>query len=117
MTEDNLLQMTQGGAEGRGCKGAARRHPAAAQLWQRLHAAKFEAVYSQVASANKAALVPFLLKGVADAPDAERRCSSADRIHPTERGTAAAARERLARAAQAASQIKNRRRRKPAAAS
>jgi acyl-CoA thioesterase-1 len=35
-----------------------------------------------VASTTKAALVPFLLKGVADAPNAET-LFQADRIHPT----------------------------------
>jgi acyl-CoA thioesterase-1 len=35
-----------------------------------------------VARAHKAALVPFLLKGVADGPD-PTRLFQADRIHPT----------------------------------
>ncbi|MEJ1127245.1 arylesterase [Variovorax sp. CCNWLW225] len=43
---------------------------------------RFEAVFGKVASATKAALVPFLLKGVADAPDA-LALFQADRIHPT----------------------------------
>ncbi|MGF6347328.1 arylesterase [Variovorax sp. W2I14] len=43
---------------------------------------RFEAVFSKVASATKSALVPFLLKGVADAPDAIS-LFQADRIHPT----------------------------------
>jgi acyl-CoA thioesterase-1 len=43
---------------------------------------RFEAVFSKVASATKSALVPFLLKGVADAPDA-LSLFQADRIHPT----------------------------------
>ncbi|MGJ7524482.1 arylesterase [Variovorax sp. GB1P17] len=43
---------------------------------------RFEAVFSKVAGATKAALVPFLLKGVADAPDA-LSLFQADRIHPT----------------------------------
>ena len=43
---------------------------------------RFEAVFSKVASATKSALVPFLLKGVADAPDA-MSLFQADRIHPT----------------------------------
>ena len=43
---------------------------------------RFGAVFSKVASATKAALVPFLLKGVADAPDAAA-LFQADRIHPT----------------------------------
>ncbi|MDM0112189.1 arylesterase [Variovorax sp. J22R133] len=43
---------------------------------------RFEAMFAQVASSTKAALVPFLLKGVADAPDAAS-LFQADRIHPT----------------------------------
>jgi len=43
---------------------------------------RFEAVFSKVAGTTKAALVPFLLKGVADAPDA-LSLFQADRIHPT----------------------------------
>jgi len=43
---------------------------------------RFEAVFGKVASTTKAALVPFLLKGVADAPDA-LALFQADRIHPT----------------------------------
>jgi acyl-CoA thioesterase-1 len=43
---------------------------------------RFEAVFSKVASATQSALVPFLLKGVADAPDA-LSLFQADRIHPT----------------------------------
>lgn len=43
---------------------------------------RFEAVFSKVAGATKAALVPFLLRGVADAPDA-MSLFQADRIHPT----------------------------------
>ncbi|MET3442728.1 acyl-CoA thioesterase-1 [Variovorax paradoxus] len=43
---------------------------------------RFEAVFGKVASTTKAALVPFLLKGVADAP-AALALFQADRIHPT----------------------------------
>lgn len=43
---------------------------------------RFEALFAQVARAHKAALVPFLLKGVADGPD-PTRLFQADRIHPT----------------------------------
>lgn len=42
---------------------------------------KFGAVFDQVASQTKAALVPFLLQGIADAPDAAN-LFQADRIHP-----------------------------------
>jgi acyl-CoA thioesterase I len=43
---------------------------------------RFAQVFASVAKAHKAALVPFLLKGVADAPDATK-LFQADRIHPT----------------------------------
>ena len=43
---------------------------------------RFEAVFAQVAQARHAALVPFLLKGVADGAD-PTRLFQADRIHPT----------------------------------
>jgi acyl-CoA thioesterase-1 len=39
-------------------------------------------MYAEVAKANKAALVPFLLKGVADTSDS-LSLFQADRIHPT----------------------------------
>ncbi len=41
----------------------------------------FAALFGRVASAEGAALVPFLLAGVADVPDAEAWFQS-DRIHP-----------------------------------
>ncbi|MBK6745552.1 MAG: arylesterase [Ottowia sp.] len=43
---------------------------------------RFAAVFPKVARAQQAALVPFLLKGVADRPDAAA-LFQADRIHPT----------------------------------
>jgi acyl-CoA thioesterase I len=43
---------------------------------------RFLGTFAVVAQTNKAALVPFLLKGVADAPDSLRLFQS-DRIHPT----------------------------------
>lgn len=43
---------------------------------------EFVAAFPQVAKAESAALVPFLLKNVADAPDADQMFQ-ADRIHPT----------------------------------
>src|SRR2546429_649835 len=43
---------------------------------------RFEAIFGKVAGGTKAALVPFLLKGVADGPDAAT-LFQADRIHPT----------------------------------
>ncbi len=45
--------------------------------------AHFAAMFASVAKANKAALVPFLLKGIADAPDSAH-LFQADRIHPKE---------------------------------
>ncbi len=42
---------------------------------------EFAGVFAKVAKDNKAALVPFLLKGVADVPNAES-LFQADRIHP-----------------------------------
>jgi acyl-CoA thioesterase-1 len=47
------------------------------------YANRFAALYQKVARANQAALVPFLLKGVADAPD-PTALFQADRIHPKE---------------------------------
>jgi len=43
---------------------------------------RFEAMFSKVAATTRSALVPFLLKGVADAPNA-MSLFQADRIHPT----------------------------------
>jgi len=45
------------------------------------YADAFQGVFSTVAKAEAAALVPFLLKGVADGPDAEAMFQP-DRIHP-----------------------------------
>lgn len=47
------------------------------------YANRFAATYRDVAKETKAALVPFLLKNVADGPDATRLFQS-DRIHPLE---------------------------------
>ena len=44
---------------------------------------RFAGIYATVAKANKAALVPFLLKGVADVPDSLQLFQN-DRIHPKE---------------------------------
>ncbi len=49
---------------------------------------QFAQLFAQVASERKAALVPFLLKGVADRPDAAA-LFQADRIHPREEAQAA----------------------------
>ena len=47
------------------------------------YAAEFIAMYAEVAKRHKAALVPFFLKGVADAADADKLFQT-DRIHPVE---------------------------------
>ncbi len=47
----------------------------------RQYADDFASLFASVASAERAALVPFLLKGVADAPQSEA-LFQADRIHP-----------------------------------
>ena len=81
LTQDNLHQMTQ----------AAQKAGAKVLLigmevppnYGRDYAARFAAMFAGVAKANKAALVPFLLKGVADSPDTAR-LFQADRIHPRE---------------------------------
>lgn len=49
----------------------------------RRYTEEFGAVFGKVASAEQTALVPFLLKGVADAPE-PMRWFQADRIHPKE---------------------------------
>jgi acyl-CoA thioesterase-1 len=49
------------------------------------YARRFAAVFETVAQKQKTALVPFLLKGVADGPD-PLRMFQADRIHPTAEG-------------------------------
>ncbi len=47
------------------------------------YARRFAAIFERVAKTHKAALVPFMLKGVADNGD-PTRLFQADRIHPTE---------------------------------
>lgn len=78
-TEDNLLQMTRAA------------QAAGAQVliigiqvppnYGGDYTRRFEAVFTKVAETAKAAVVPFLLKGIADAPDAAT-LFQADRIHP-----------------------------------
>ena len=78
-TEDNLLQMTRA-AQAAG----ARVLLVGMQVppnYGSAYTRDFEAVFPKVAQATQAALVPFLLKGVADAPDAAT-LFQADRIHP-----------------------------------
>jgi acyl-CoA thioesterase-1 len=79
-TEDNLMQMTKAA------------QAAGAQVlivgiqvppnYGSDYARRFEAIFTKVASSTKASVVPFLLKGVADGPDAAV-LFQADRIHPT----------------------------------
>lgn len=51
------------------------------------YAERFAALYAQVAKAQHASLVPFLLKGIADDPD-PLRLFQPDRIHPNEQAQA-----------------------------
>jgi len=79
-TEDNLLQMAKAA------------QAAGAQVlivgiqvppnYGSDYTRRFEAIFPKVAGTAKAAVVPFLLKGVADSPDAAM-LFQADRIHPT----------------------------------
>ena len=81
MTRDNLIAMVR----------AARAAGARAMLlgmqvppnYGRAYAEEFAHLFSTVAKAEGAALVPFLLKGVADVPDSESLFQP-DRIHPRE---------------------------------
>ena len=79
MTEDNLAKMTQAAQ-----KAGAKVVLVGMQMppnYGADYSARFAASYATVAKANKAGLVPFLLKGVADVPQAESLFQS-DRIHP-----------------------------------
>ena len=81
LTQDNLTFMTQAAQ-----KAGAEVLLVGMQLppnYGRDYGERFAAVFGVVAQANKAALVPFLLKGVADQANA-LRLFQADRIHPTE---------------------------------
>ncbi|MEO7941450.1 MAG: arylesterase [Burkholderiaceae bacterium] len=78
-TEDNLDQMTQAAQ-----KAGAKVVLVGMQVPPNYGAAygeQFASLFGQVARANHAALVPFLLKGVADGKDPTRLFQS-DRIHP-----------------------------------
>jgi acyl-CoA thioesterase I len=82
MTEANLAAMTQAALDS-----GARVTLVGMQVPPNYGAAygrDFVRVFTRVAQSKKAALVPFLLKGVADAPDAPQWFQP-DRIHPTER--------------------------------
>ncbi|CAA9427354.1 MAG: Arylesterase precursor [uncultured Ramlibacter sp.] len=81
MTEDNLSVMAQAAQ-----KAGARVLLVGIQLppnYGRDYGAKFAALYEKVANQHKTAVVPFILKGVADVPEAARLFQP-DRIHPTE---------------------------------
>lgn len=81
LSQDNLTQMTQ----------AAQKTGAKVLLigmqvppnYGKDYGTRFATMFAAVAKANKAALVPFLLKGVADGADSSA-LFQADRIHPTE---------------------------------
>lgn len=78
-TEDNLYQMTKAAQ-----KAGARVVLVGMQVPPNYGAAygeRFAGLFAQVARANDAALVPFLLKGVADG-DNPTRLFQSDRIHP-----------------------------------
>lgn len=81
MTEDNLTQMVRASQ-----KAGARVLLVGMQVPPNYGAAyteDFSRTFARVAAAEKTGLVPFLLKGIADGPDAER-LFQADRIHPRE---------------------------------
>ncbi len=79
MTRDNLVAMTQAAQAG-----GARVLLVGMQVppnYGRKYAEDFAGLFASVARAERAAVVPFLLKGVADGPQAEA-LFQADRIHP-----------------------------------
>jgi acyl-CoA thioesterase-1 len=81
MTEDNLTQMTQTAQ-----KAGAKVLLVGMQVppnYGADYSKRFATMFATVARQNHAALVPFLLKGVADADD-PTRLFQADRIHPLE---------------------------------
>lgn len=78
-TEDNLTQMTKA-AQAAGAKVLI----VGIQVppnYGSDYLKRFEAIFQKVATATKAAVVPFLLRGVADGPDAASLFQP-DRIHP-----------------------------------
>ncbi len=80
-SQENLTQMTQTAQ-----KAGARVLLLGMQVppnYGKDYAAHFSAVFAEVAQRNKAALVPFLLKGIADQADS-LKLFQADRIHPKE---------------------------------
>lgn len=81
MTEDNLQTMTRA-AQAAGAKVLLLGMQVPPNYGQD-YSQKFTETFTKTAKANKVALVPFFLAGVADGPDA-LRLFQADRIHPTE---------------------------------
>lgn len=81
MTQDNLQTMTQA-AQASGAKVLLLGMQMPPNYGED-YAKRFANTFVNAAKANKAALVPFLLKGVADGPDAMRMFQP-DRIHPIE---------------------------------
>jgi acyl-CoA thioesterase-1 len=84
-SQDNLVQMTQT-AQNSGAK-VLLIGMQVPPNYGKDYAQKFAAMFAEVAKANRAALVPFLLKGVADSPEAmadSARWFQTDRIHPRE---------------------------------
>nr|WP_237218936.1 arylesterase [Rhodoferax aquaticus] len=81
MTQDNLSAMTQS-AQAMGAKVLIAGMQVPPNYGQD-YSEKFAATFATVAKTHKAGLVPFLLKGIADVPDA-LRWFQADRIHPLE---------------------------------
>jgi len=80
-TEDNLAWMTQAAQ-----KAGARVLLVGMQVPPNYgpdYSRRFASLFGSVARTHKAALVPFLLKGVGDVPDAARLFQT-DRIHPNE---------------------------------
>lgn len=82
MTEANLTEMARA-AKAAGAKVML----VGMQLppnYGRQYGEDFMALFAKVAKAEGAALVPFLLKGLADAPDSTEKWFQPDRIHPRE---------------------------------
>ncbi len=80
MTQDNLRTMAQSSKAA-----GARVLIAGMQMppnYGRKYAEDFASMFGAVAKSEGAALVPFLLKGVADIADSEEKMFQADRIHP-----------------------------------
>ena len=80
MTRDNLAAMARA-AKAAGAKVLLARHAGAAELRPPVRRRLRARCSPSVAKAEGAALVPFLLKGVADGPNAEAMFQP-DRIHP-----------------------------------